>query len=222
MNQRQITGIGMTSARTRDRLIERLRQAGIDNEAVLERLRSVPRHLFVDEALASHAYEDKALPIGYGQTISQPYIVALMTAALVAGKRGLDKVLEIGTGCGYQTAVLAAFARHVYSVERNRPLLRRAQQTLRALKINNVSLLHADGWRGWRSQAPYDGILVSAAPDRVPKELLDQLADGGRLVIPVGRRDEQFLSCVSRNGTEYREREIAAVTFVPLLEGTEL
>ena len=222
MNERLLTGIGMTSARTRDRLVQHLRSAGIEDELVLERIRTVPRHVFVDEALASHAYEDKVLPLGYGQTISQPYVVALMTAGLIRRKTKLDKVLEIGTGCGYQTAVLAPFVRHIYSVERIRPLLTRAQQTLRQLKINNVSLRHADGWRGWRSQAPYDGILVAAAPERVPQELLEQLDQDGRLLIPVGRSGSQSLLCITRRGTEFHEREITAVSFVPLVEGTEL
>lgn len=222
MGDSGITGIGMTSARTRDRLIERLRGAGIDDERVLERMRTVPRHVFVDEALSSYAYEDKALPLGYGQTISQPYIVALMTSALVTGKVKLDKVLEIGTGCGYQTAVLASFARHVYSIERIRPLRTRAQENLRRLKIHNVSLRHSDGWRGWRSQAPFDGILVTAAPVQVPQELLDQLADGGTLVIPTGSRGKQTLLRITRQGGRLREREIAPVSFVPLIEGTKL
>lgn len=222
MNERFLTGIGMTSARTRDRLVEHLRSVGIEDERVLERIRTVPRHVFVDEALASHAYEDKVLPLGYGQTISQPYVVALMTIGLIRRKTKLDKVLEIGTGCGYQTAVLAPFVRHIYSVERIRPLLTRAQQTLRQLKINNVSLRHADGWRGWRSQAPFDGILVAAAPERVPQELLEQLDEDGRLLIPVGLPGSQSLLCITRRGTEFREREMSAVSFVPLVEGTEL
>jgi len=160
----------MTSARTRERLIDALRREGIENEAVLERMRHVPRHLFVDEALASRAYENTVLPIGYGQTISQPYIVALMTEALVAeheeSRIELTKVLEIGTGCGYQTAILAPFVQHLYSVERVNPLLKRAAQQLRALRIRNVSLRHSDGWQGWPSQAPFQGILVAAAPER--------------------------------------------------------
>jgi protein-L-isoaspartate(D-aspartate) O-methyltransferase len=220
----QLNGIGMTSARTRERLIERLRDEGIANEAVLERIRVVPRHLFVDEALASRAYEDSALPIGFGQTISQPYIVALMTSALVgdlpSGQK-FDKVLEVGTGCGYQTAVLAPFARHIYSLERILPLLQRARERLRKLRVTNVSLRHADGWRGWKSQAPFDAILVAAAPAQIPDELLEQLADGGRLVIPTGRRGQQYLLLVKRLGNEFERRRLGPVTFVPLLEGTE-
>jgi len=225
MNQRQVTGIGMTSARTRDRLVERLRNAGITNEAVLARIREVPRHLFVDEALDSRAYEDTALPIGHGQTISQPYVVALMTEELIRGlPEGdkLTKVLEIGTGCGYQTAVLAPFVQHVYSVERIQPLLKRAGQVLRELKINNVSLRHADGWRGWRSQAPFQGILVAAAPETIPSELLEQLDDGARLVIPTGHRGRQSLLSVTRHGSEFEHKELLPVSFVPLVQGTEL
>lgn len=217
-------GIGMTSARTRDRLVERLREKGIRNEGVLERIRAIPRHLFVDEALASRAYEDNALPIGFGQTISQPYVVALMTQSLIEDRPAdapLNKVLEIGTGCGYQTAVLAAFARHVFSVERIQPLLARARDRMRELKISNVSLRHADGWQGWRSQAPFDGILCTAAPPQIPQSLLDQLADHGRLVIPFGPRGRQNLVAVTRQGEEFEQLDIAPVSFVPLLEGTE-
>jgi protein-L-isoaspartate(D-aspartate) O-methyltransferase len=224
MNVQQRKGIGMTSARTRERLIERLRAEGITHEAVLERIRTVPRHLFVDEALASRAYEDSALPIGFGQTISQPYIVALMTEALIKDlKPGekLGKVLEVGTGSGYQTAVLAPFARHIYSLERIKPLADRARQRLRSLEIGNVAIRHADGWRGWKSQAPFDAILVAAAPEDVPAELTEQLADGGRLVIPHGRRGAQRLMCITRDGAHLHRRELALVSFVPLLEGTE-
>ena len=224
MTENNHSGIGMTSARTRERLIERLRSEGIHNEAVLERIRNVPRHLFVDEALASRAYEDTALPIGYGQTISQPYIVALMTQALVEGlapgeKR--ERVLEVGTGCGYQTAVLAPFARHIYSLERIRPLLKRAQERLRMVGVHNVSLRHADGWLGWKSQAPFDAILVAAAPVDVPPELLDQLADRGCLLVPVGKRADQRLLRVRRQGNDFQREELALVSFVPLVEGTE-
>ena len=215
-------GVGMTSERTRERLISRLRAQGIENEAVLKQLRAVPRHVFVDEALASRAYEDTALPIGFGQTISQPYIVALMTGALTAGRPGgkLGRVLEIGTGCGYQTAVLAPFARHVYSVERILPLAQRAQQTLARLGVHNVSIRYADGWQGWRSQAPFQGILVAAAPEAVPPELFAQLDDGGRLVIPVGPPGEQMLARFTRQGAELMREDLIAVSFVPLIEGT--
>jgi protein-L-isoaspartate(D-aspartate) O-methyltransferase len=213
-------GIGMTSARTRDRLVERLKAEGIENTAVLERIRAVPRHLFVDEALASRAYENTALPIGFGQTISQPYIVAAMTEALIEGGRRPTRVLEIGTGCGYQTAVLAPFAQHVYSVERVAPLLNRARATLAELKIANVSLRHADGWHGWRSQAPFQGILVAAAPEIVPPELIEQLDEGGRLVIPVGAPGRQMLVRVTRMGNELKREPLLPVSFVPFVGGT--
>src|SRR4026208_2338333 len=160
MGDWRVSGIGMTSARTRERLVARLRESGIADSQVLDRIRAVPRHLFVDEALASRAYEDTALPIGFGQTISQPYIVAAMTSALVEGAaKKLTRVLEIGTGCGYQTAVLAPFAERVSSVERIAPLRQRARSMLAELRVSNVSLRHADGWHGWRSQAPFQGIL---------------------------------------------------------------
>jgi protein-L-isoaspartate(D-aspartate) O-methyltransferase len=221
----EASGIGMTSARTRERLIDALRREGIVNEAVLERMRHVPRHLFVDEALASRAYENTVLPIGYGQTISQPYIVALMTEALIAqedeSRIELTKVLEIGTGSGYQTAILAPFVQHIYGVERVNPLLKRAAQQLRALRIRNVSLRHSDGWHGWSSQAPFQGILVAAAPERIPQRLLEQLDEGGRMLIPIGRSGRQSLTCVTRRGNEFHRRELLPVTFVPLVEGTE-
>ena len=223
MNDRQRHGIGMTSARTRERLIERLKSEGVKNPAVLDRIRAVPRHLFVDEALASRAYEDTALPIGYGQTISQPYIVAIMTEALIegTGAKKLTRVLEVGTGCGYQTAVLAPFVQHVYSVERIQPLLQRARGKLAELRISNVSLRHADGWHGWRSQAPFQGILAAAAPEHVPPELCEQLDEGGRMVIPIGSRGRQTLLRVTREGDEFHREELLAVSFVPFVEGTE-
>ena len=180
-----IRGIGMTSARTRDRLVRRLQEQGIRSAAVLEQIRNVPRHLFVDEALASRAYEDTALPIGMGQTISQPYVVACMTEALLDGFQG-EKVLEIGTGCGYQTAVLAPLVRQIYSVERIPELLRKARQRLRELDIYNVQFRHGDGWEGWSKYGPYDGIVVAAAAAELPQKLLQQLAPGGRLVLPLG------------------------------------
>lgn len=220
MNDRNGTGIGMTSARTRDRLIETLARQGIGSEAVLERMRNVPRHFFVDEALGSRAYENTALPIGHGQTISQPYIVALMTEALIRGRRlPLPKVLEIGSGSGYQTAVLAPFVRHVFSIERVNPLLKRARQTLRELRINNVSMRHADGWQGWPSQAPFHGIIVAAAPESVPERLLGQLDEGGRLVIPFGSPGRQSLVCITRQGDDFMREELGLVSFVPLVQG---
>ncbi len=222
MNEQQ-RGIGMTSARTRERLIERLKSEGIKNPAVLDRIRAVPRHLFVDEALASRAYEDTALPIGFGQTISQPYIVAAMTEALIEGLGGkkITRVLEIGTGCGYQTAVLAPFAQHIYSLERIQALVQRARGKLAELKISNVSVRHADGWHGWRSQAPFQGILVAAAPEDVPPELCEQLDEGGRMIIPVGGRGRQTLLRITREGSEFKREELMPVSFVPFVEGTE-
>ena len=211
-------GIGMTSARTRERLVARLREQGIVNPEVLERIRSVPRHVFVDEALASRAYEDTALPIGHGQTISQPYIVARMTQSLVeAGKP--RKVLEVGTGCGYQTAVLAPLVTTLYSVERIAALQQRARKVLRDLRIGNVHMKHGDGFEGWAAYAPFDGIIVAAASYAVPPALVEQLADGGRLVIPVGTDREQQLLRITRRGERLEKESLGPVTFVPLLQG---
>lgn len=211
------TGIGMTSQRTRERLVQRLREQGITNEQVLDTIRTTPRHLFVDEALSHRAYEDTALPIGFNQTISQPYIVARMTELLLAdGPR--QRVLEIGTGSGYQTAILAPLVGQVYSVERVKALYEKALKRLQALRIRNVSLRYSDGTLGWPDRAPFDGILAAAAPRDVPKELLAQLAVGGVLVIPVGE-DEQVLQVIRRTeqgyDTEYAER----VRFVPFQGG---
>ena len=213
-----LQGIGMTSARTRDRLVQRLKDQGIRDEAVLERIRNVPRHLFVDEALASRAYEDTALPIGHGQTISQPYVVARMTEALFDGFTG-EKVLEIGTGCGYQTAVLAPLVKRIYSVERVPELLRRTRQRLRALDIYNVQFRPGDGWEGWPKYAPYDGIIVAAAAPVLPEKLLEQLAPGGRLVIPVGPAGRQELMLVTRRNDHFEQQSLGAVSFVPLVHG---
>jgi len=212
------TGIGMTSARTRDRLVQRLRDQGIADLRVLERVRAVPRHIFVDEALASRAYEDTALPIGWNQTISQPYIVARMTEALLQGGP-LRKVLEIGTGCGYQTAVLAPFAEKLYSIERVEPLIKRAKERLRDLEIRNVRLKHGDGLKGWPTLAPFDGILAAAAPLTVPDTLLQQLAPGGRLVVPVGPEGQQQLLRLTRRESGITRENLGAVAFVPLLAG---
>ena len=215
-------GIGMTSARTRERLVRRLADHGIDEPDVLERIRNVPRHLFVDEALASRAYEDSALPIGHGQTISQPFVVALMTQAIVAGDdvpRRPAKVLEIGTGCGYQTAVLAPLVDQLFTIERIGSLLRQAKTRLRELAIGNVRFRHGDGMEGWPGQAPFDGILAAAAPERVPDRLLRQLAVGGRLVIPIGPPGQQELVCITRTETDYEHERLCGVSFVPLLGG---
>jgi protein-L-isoaspartate(D-aspartate) O-methyltransferase len=213
------TGIGMTSQRTRDRMLSRLREQGIKDEIVLSAIGNTPRHIFVDEALSIRAYEDVSLPIGFGQTISQPYIVARMSELLRNGQP-LQKVLEIGTGCGYQTAVLSKLAKEVYSVERIRPLVMKARGHLRELKCINVKLAHADGNIGLTEIAPFDGILVTAAASHIPQDLLDQLAINGRLIIPVGT-DEQILYLVERlSQTEYRQTRLEPVKFVPLLGGT--
>jgi protein-L-isoaspartate(D-aspartate) O-methyltransferase len=219
VTDRRLSGIGMTSARTRDRLIQRLREQGIANLAVLDRLRNVPRHIFVDEALASRAYEDTALPIGFGQTISQPYIVARMSEALLEGGP-LARVLEVGTGCGYQTAVLAPLVGRVYSVERIEGLLQRARARLKELGIRNVRFRHGDGAEGWKSQAPFDGILVAAAALTVPEALIAQLAVGGRLIIPAGPEGAQQLLRLTRREQGIERRVLGPVSFVPLLGGT--
>ncbi len=217
MSQR---GIGMTSARTRDRLIARLQDQGVAHEGVLARMRALPRHLFVDEALASRAYEDVSLPIGHGQTISQPFVVARMTEAVLDGRDHIHKVLEIGTGCGYQTAVLAGFCGTVYSVERLAPLLSRTRQRLREVGVSNVHFRHGDGWNGWPTFAPYDGIVVTAAPEHVPAVLEQQLNDGGRLIIPVGPDGRQRLMRIERHGETFERTVLFDVAFVPLREGS--
>jgi protein-L-isoaspartate(D-aspartate) O-methyltransferase len=215
----RLSGIGMTSARTRDRLVQRLREQGITSLAVLDRIRNVPRHIFVDEALGSRAYEDTALPIGFGQTISQPYIVARMTEALLEGGP-LQKVLEVGTGCGYQTAVLAPLVERIYTIERIAPLLERAKDRLKELGVRNVRLRHGDGSTGWKSQAPFDGILVAAAPLMVPEALLKQLQVGGRMLVPVGPEGEQELVRFTRREERIQRESLGPVAFVPLLGGT--
>ena len=220
MNDIQQRGIGMTSQRTRERLISRLRDSGIENRVVLDAIRNTPRHLFVDEALSHRAYEDTALPIGYSQTISQPYIVARMTElALSLGVP--QRVLEIGTGCGYQTAVLAQIVPRVFSVERIEPLLDRAIENLAKIGLSNVVCRLADGTLGWEDRGPFDVILSAAAPQRVPEELLQQLAPGGMLIIPVGPDGKQMLTVVHREGEEskFKSYEIEPVKFVPLLSG---
>ena len=219
MTDLRLSGIGMTSARTRDRLVQRLREQGIANLAVLDRIRNVPRHIFVDEALGSRAYEDTALPIGYGQTISQPYIVARMTEALLEAGAA-DSVLEVGTGCGYQSAVLAPLVARLYTIERIEPLLARARARLRELGVRNVRFRHGDGTLGWRAHAPFDGILVAAAPLTVPEALVKQLRVGGRLVVPVGPEGEQELVRFTRREQGVQRESLGAVAFVPLLGGT--
>ncbi len=218
LSNQSVQGIGMTSARTRDRLVIRLKEHGIRSAAVLEQIRNVPRHLFVDEALASRAYEDTALPIGLGQTISQPYIVARMTEALLDNFDG-EKVLEIGTGCGYQTAVLAPLVKEIYTVERIPELLRKTKQRLRDLNIYNVRFRPGDGWEGWAKYGPYDGILVAAAASELPQKLLQQLVPGGRLIMPVGPPGKQDLMMVTRMDDHYEQVSLGAVSFVPLVKG---
>jgi protein-L-isoaspartate(D-aspartate) O-methyltransferase len=208
----------MTSQRTRERLIQRLVEQGISDYAVLDVIRITPRHLFLDEAMAHRAYEDVALPIGFQQTLSQPYIVARMTELLLAaGPR--QRVLEIGTGSGYQTAVLAQLVEEVYSVERIKPLQQKARQRMRQLRLRNVHMSHADGGLGWPERGPFDGILATAAPERIPPELLQQLAPGGRLVIPVGGA-EQALQVVDHTEEGFQTRAVETVNFVPLRPGT--
>lgn len=211
-----LEGIGMTSRRTRMRLVQRLREIGIQSDQVLDVIGQVPRHIFLDEALAHRAYEDTSLPIGHGQTLSQPYIVARMTELLLA--HGPEHVLELGTGSGYQTAVLAQMFPRIYSVERIRPLQDRARERLRKLQVRNVLLKHADGGMGWPERGPFDGIIVTAAPTDVPQELLEQLAEGGVLIAPVGE-ENQVLVEVIRKGDRFERRELEPVRFVPLLAG---
>jgi protein-L-isoaspartate(D-aspartate) O-methyltransferase len=217
------SGVGMTSQRTRARMVERLRGEGIRDEKVLAAMGSVPRHLFVDEALASRAYEDTALPIGFGQTISQPYVVARMIEALCAGGRALGKVLEIGTGCGYQAAVLAHLAREAYSVERIHALLERARANLRGLRLSNLRLTYGDGNLGLEKAAPFDSIIVAAAAPELPQALLRQLAPDGRMVLPLksagAPRGAQRLALVERGARGITESVLEAVRFVPLETG---
>ncbi len=213
-------GIGMTSQRTRDRMVERLREQKIRNQQVLSTMRQIPRHLFVDEALASRAYEDTALPIGLNQTISQPYIVARMTELLL--ENGIpETVLEVGTGSGYQTAVLASLVPHVHSVERLGQLQQRARRCLQKQNLHNIEYLHSDGGWGWPDHAPYAAILVTAAPDEIPSGLLEQMAPGGVMVIPVGASNNQQLTKVIYTEQGFEAEAIEAVSFVPLLKGSQ-
>lgn len=219
MNDVLRQGIGMTSKRTRERLVTRLREQGIRDEAVLEVIAETPRHLFIDEALAHRAYEDSSLPIGFNQTISQPYIVAKMTEILLdQGAR--DRVLEVGTGSGYQTAILALLCQKVFSVERILALQQRAAERLALLELENVELYHTDGGMGLPSLGPFDAIMVTAAPEIVPEELKRQLAIGGVMVIPVGGSDQRLMRIQRRSETSYETKIVEAVRFVPLLQGT--
>ena len=210
-------GIGMTSQRTRERLIQRLMDQGISQFEVLEAIRSVPRHLFVDEALAHRSYEDTALPIGYGQTLSQPYMVARMSQLALARGRP-KKVLELGSGSGYQTAILASLVDEICAIERIKPLVDRAKKQLRALRIRNVRMRHGDGLEGWPGEAPFDLILGAAAPEQVPTVLLDQLAPGGRLILPVGGRRQQLMM-VTATPEGFVEEIVEEVNFVPMVQG---
>lgn len=213
---RNLDGIGMTSRRTRLRLIERLSDEGIRNLAVLDVMAKTPRHIFVDEALAHRAYEDTALPIGFNQTLSQPYIVARMTELIMEVKP--RRVLEIGTGSGYQTAILSQLVDKVYSVERIRPLQNKARDRFNLMQLRNISLRHADGGWGWPEAAPYDAVIVTAAPSEIPKDLLSQMGDGARLIIPLGEESQQLVS-VRKNGAKFDQHVIEPVNFVPLLGG---
>ena len=219
MQSQQFIGIGMTSQRTRERLVQRLIEKGINNPRVLEVIRGLPRHIFVDEALSSRAYEDTALPIGFGQTISQPYVVARMTEAIL--EVAPRKVLEIGSGCGYQSAVLASLVPEVFSIERVGGLYEKARRNLQSLKLGNIRLRHGDGYQGWPAQAPFDAVLVAAAPAQIPEALLQQLAEGGRLIIPVGGNGQQQLLSITRQGNEFIQEVLEMVSFVPMLSGAD-
>ena len=211
-------GIGMTSQRTRMRMVERLRAQGIRDETVLAAMGEVPRHIFVDEALSSRAYEDMALPLGYGQTISSPHTVARMTE-LARNGRPLGKVLEIGTGCGYQSAILCRIAKQVYSMERLAALIRKARRNLRGAGVSNIHLRHGDGHAGMPEVAPFDAIVLTAAAARAPDTLLKQLSVGGRMILPIARNDEQHLFIIERTDRGIVERRMDPVVFVPLLPG---
>lgn len=218
MTPQRLNGIGMTSERTRSRMVERLREQGIQDMLVLTAMAQVPRHVFVSEALALRAYEDTALPIGMGQTISHPYSVARMIEVLRNG-RDMRRVLEVGAGCGYQAAVLAKVAREVYSIERISSLLGQARRTVRELRLSNVKLKHGDGAVGLPELAPFDGIILAAATVEPPQALLMQLADGGRMVLPRGLGEQQFMVLIERNGNEFSEQVLESVHFVPMLTG---
>lgn len=217
VNDQQLTGIGMTSQRTRNRLVQRLRERGIENQQVLDVIATTPRHIFIDEALAHRAYEDSSLPIGNGQTISQPYIVAKMTELLLAAGP-LNNVLEIGTGSGYQTAILAPLVKKLSSVERIKPLYLKARERIKQLKLNNVRFKLSDGHWGWPQQGPYDGIIAAAAPEDIPQDLLEQMSDGGRMILPVGGK-KQTLILVTRQGDYWQREILEEVNFVPFLAG---
>lgn len=213
-----IKGRGMTSHRTRGRMVDRLQNQGILDTSILDVMRVVPRHIFVDEALASHSYEDTSLPIGYSQTISQPYIVAKMTELLLE-QGHVGSVLEIGTGCGYQTAILSQLVDKVYSIERIFELQRKAKDHLWDLRFKNIKYLHGDGHVGWSEFAPYHAILVSAAPEKVPEGLLQQLSIGGIMIIPIGQKNKQDLHKITRTEKGFNDQILEPVSFVPFLAG---
>jgi protein-L-isoaspartate(D-aspartate) O-methyltransferase len=215
----KVRGIGMTSQRTRDRMVERLREQGIRDERVLAAMGFVPRHLFVDEALATRAYEDTALPIGFEQTISQPYVVARMIETLQSG-RELGRMLEVGTGCGYQAAVLAQLSKDVFSIERIAGLLERARTNLRPLRLSNLRLTHGDGYLGLPAAAPFDSIIVAAAAPKLPLALIEQMSPGGRMILPIGL-GEQSLCLIDRTPSGYSETWLDPVRFVPLRAGKQ-
>ena len=222
MKNFDLQGIGMTSRRTRDRLVGRLREQGIADERVLDTIAAVPRHIFDDEALAHRAYEDSALPIGHGQTISQPYLVAAMTEAILSGASdgGVPcRVLEIGTGSGYQTAILATLVEQVYTIERIGGLVERARERLRALGVRNVRLKHGDGNLGWPDHAPFDAVMVTAGASHIPDAVMDQIDDGAPLVIPVGKGDVKELKRLRKSGDAWRQETLDEVRFVPLVRG---
>lgn len=217
MKSIDLQGIGMTSLRTRERLVQRLRDEGVTNESVLDVMRTTPRHIFVDEALSHRAYEDTALPIGFNQTLSQPYTVARMTELLLESVQP-RRVLEVGSGSGYQTSVLAQLVNEVYSVERIGPLQEKAKSRMKLLSLDNVRFLHTDGGMGWPEKGPFDGIMVTASPEEIPEALIDQLALGGRMVIPVGA-GQQYLTIVDRTPSGVEIERIEPAKFVPLLSG---
>lgn len=217
MKSYDLAGIGMTSARSRTRLVNQLERSGIAHQGVLDAFANVPRHIFVEEAMAHLAYQDRALPIGHGQTISQPLTVAVMTEALLEAPR--DRVLEVGTGSGFQTALLAQLCAKVFTVERVKPLLDRARRRFEALKLRNVAAQLGDGYDGWPDKGPFSGILVTAAPRAVPQVLLEQLDVGGRMVVPVGGDGNQRLKVIDRTEQGYGERVVDGARFVPLVKG---
>ena len=218
MQQSERLGVGMTSQRTRDRMVGRLADQGINNIQLLDTMRNTPRHLFIEEALSHRAYEDAALPIGKNQTISQPYVVAFMTQLLLANGP-IDSVLEVGTGCGYQTAILAQLVKRVCTIERILSLQEAAEQRLRDLEFRNIEYAHGDGYQGWRARAPFDAIIITAAPRAIPELLIQQLALGGKMVLPVGDENDQHLQVLTKTDDGYEVEPLMPIRFVPLQPG---